>query len=91
MGSGLGTLRSTLQFQGPWGLSPGGGSGSLVHLDPTLVLCGPFLKHFGKQGQVQGNGRPNSTEHWVQLLAQLCNDSQLVHYLQNSTIQHSLS
>lgn len=49
-----------------------------------------YVQHFGKQGQVQGNWRPNSTEHWVQLLAQLCNDSQLVHYLQNSTIQHSL-
>ena len=48
VGSGLGTLGSTLQFQGcpnwyPLGLSPGGGSGSLVHLAPTLVLCGPFL------------------------------------------------
>ena len=44
VGSGLGTLRSTLQFQSPWGLSPGGGCGSLVHLGTTLVLCGPFLK-----------------------------------------------
>lgn len=49
-----------------------------------------YVHHFGKQGQVQGNQRPNLTEHWVQLLAQLCNDSQLVHYLPNSTIQHSL-
>ena len=49
-----------------------------------------YLQHFGKQGHVQGNWRPNLTEHWVQLLAQLCDDSQLVHHLQNSTIQHSL-
>ena len=62
VGSGLGTLRSTLQFQGPWGLSPGGGSGSLVHLGPTLVLCGPFLK--------QGPERPswNVNYHHTRLL-----------------------
>lgn len=29
-------------------------------------------KHFGKQGQVQGNWRPNYDETLVQLLAQLC-------------------